>query len=298
MVRQTRIVTYPSGPFRRPRLEQSPLLLTDMQSIATLIAVSLYVTATLAAAVYFRRLAAGRAPDKTLLLSLWAGALLLHGAILYQRIFTPVGVNLAFFHALSIVSVLVSTIVLLTAIKRPLENLALVVLPIAALCLTLDQIMPAHPVVAAPADSTLQIHILISLIAYSMLTIAAIQAVVLAVQDRQLHNHRPGGIMRALPPLQWMEHLLFQFIGVGFVLLTLALGTGFVFLQDIFAQHLVHKTVLSIAAWLVFAVLLWGRARFGWRGRTAIRWTLGGFVALMLAYFGSKLVLELVLHRR
>jgi ABC-type uncharacterized transport system permease subunit len=144
----------------------------------------------------------------------------------------------------------------------------------------------------------LQIHILISLIAYSMLTIAAVQAVVLAVQDRQLHNHRPGGMMRALPPLQWMEHLLFQLIAVGFVLLTLALGTGFVFLQDIFAQHLVHKTVLSIAAWLVFAVLLWGRARFGWRGRTAIRWTLGGFFALMLAYFGSKLVLELVLHRR
>ncbi|MDQ3797635.1 MAG: cytochrome c biogenesis protein CcsA [Pseudomonadota bacterium] len=90
---------------------------------------------------------------------------------------------------------------------------------------------------------------------------------------------------------------MFQFIAVGFVLLSLALLTGFAFLHDIFAQHLVHKTVLSIAAWIVFAILLWGRWRFGWRGRTAIRWTLGGVFVLMLAYFGSKLVLELVLHR-
>jgi len=86
-------------------------------------------------------------------------------------------------------------------------------------------------------------------------------------------------------------------IGVGFALLTLALVTGVLFLQDIFAQHLVHKTVLSIMAWCVFALLLWGRWRFGWRGRVAIRWTVGGFVFLMLAYFGSKLVLELILKR-
>jgi ABC-type uncharacterized transport system permease subunit len=268
-----------------------------MQSIISLIAVSLYLAATLVAMVHFRRLAAGEQSDKALLLSMWGGALLLHGMVLYQRILTPSGVNLAFFHALSIVSVLVAAMVLLTAIKRPLENLAFIVLPIAALCLTLDQVMPTQLAIATPPDSIVQVHILISLIAYSLLSIAALQALVLAVQDGQLHNRRPGGVIRALPPLEWMEHLLFQLIAVGFVLLSLALVTGFVFLEDIFAQHLVHKTVLSIVAWFVFAVLLWGRWRFGWRGRTAIRWTLGGFFALMLAYFGSKLVLELVLHR-
>jgi ABC-type uncharacterized transport system permease subunit len=270
-----------------------------MQSIVSLIAISLYLAATLVAAAHFRKLVAGHeSNNKTLLLSMWGGALLLHGAVLYQRILTPSGVNLAFFHALSIVAVLVGAMVWLTAVKRPLENLAFVVLPFAAVALTLDQVMPTRLVIAAPADSFLQGHILISLIAYSLLTVAALQALVLAVQDTQLHNHRPGGIIRTLPPLQWMEHLLFQLIGAGFVLLSLALITGFVFLEDIFAQHLVHKTVLSIIAWCVFAVLLWGRWRFGWRGRTAIRWTLGGFFALMLAYFGSKLVLELVLHRR
>jgi ABC-type uncharacterized transport system permease subunit len=269
-----------------------------MQSTISLVAIALYLATILVAALYFRRVAAGQKSDKILLLSLWGSALLVHGLVLYKRILMPHGINLAFFHALSIVSFLVGAMVWLAAMKRPLENLAFVVLPFSILCLALDQLMPTHLVVTAQAGSAVQVHILISLIAYSMLTIAALQALVLAVQDGQLRNHRPGGMIRALPPLQWMEHLLFQLIGVGFVLLSLALLTGFMFLKDIFAQHLVHKTVLSLVAWCVFAVLLWGRWRFGWRGRTAIRWTLGGFFTLMLAYFGSKLVLELVLHRR
>jgi ABC-type uncharacterized transport system permease subunit len=94
-----------------------------------------------------------------------------------------------------------------------------------------------------------------------------------------------------------MESLLFEMIGSGFVLLTLALASGFVFLEDMFAQHLVHKTVLSSLGWLVFGGLLVGRLRYGWRGRTAIIWTLSGFVILVLAYFGSKAVLELILKR-
>jgi ABC-type uncharacterized transport system permease subunit len=268
-----------------------------MQAAASLIAVLLYLTATAVSVVHLRRLAAGGASDKRLSLFLWSAALLLHIAVLSQRVLTPSGVNLAFFNAMSIVAALVAALVLLTAIRRPVENLAIIVLPFAAVSLSLDQLMPDHLVIAAPAESSLQIHILSSLVAYSLLTVAAVQSVVLAVQDRQLHNHRPGGIMRALPPLQWMEQLLFRLIAVGFIALSFALITGFVFLEDIFAQHLVHKTVLSILAWLVFATLLLGRRFFGWRGRTAIRWTIGGFVVLMLAYFGSKLVLELILHR-
>ena len=94
-----------------------------------------------------------------------------------------------------------------------------------------------------------------------------------------------------------METLLFEMIGTGFVLLTLALASGFAFLEDMFAQHLVHKTVLSILGWVVFGTLLLGRHRYGWRGRTAIIWTLSGYVMLILAYFGSKAVLELILQR-
>ena len=112
-----------------------------------------------------------------------------------------------------------------------------------------------------------------------------------------MRHRQPGGFLRGIPPLTAIESLLFQMIGAGFVLLSITLFSGLLFLKDIFAQHLVHKTVLSFIAWGVFGVLLWGRWRFGWRGRTAIRWTLSGFAFLALAYFGSKLVLELILQR-
>jgi ABC-type uncharacterized transport system permease subunit len=138
---------------------------------------------------------------------------------------------------------------------------------------------------------------MLSLLAYSLLAIAALQALALALEDRLLRQRRPLRMMRILPPLQTLEFSMFQIIAFGFFLLSLGLISGLMFLKDMFAQHLVHKTVLSIIAWLVFAILLWGRYRFGWRGRTAIRYTLSGFGSLMLAYFGSKLVLELILHR-
>jgi ABC-type uncharacterized transport system permease subunit len=94
-----------------------------------------------------------------------------------------------------------------------------------------------------------------------------------------------------------LEDLLFKLITAGFVLLTVSLGSGMVFIDDIFAQHLVHKTLLSILAWLVFAILLWGRWRYGWRGSVAVRLTLVGIVLLLLSYFGSKFVLENILGR-
>jgi ABC-type uncharacterized transport system permease subunit len=94
-----------------------------------------------------------------------------------------------------------------------------------------------------------------------------------------------------------METLLFQMIGTGLFFLSISLVSGFIFIEDLFAQHLVHKTVLSIIAWIIFSSLLIGRFRYGWRGKTAVRWTLTGFFLLLLAYFGSKLVLEIILHR-
>jgi ABC-type uncharacterized transport system permease subunit len=135
------------------------------------------------------------------------------------------------------------------------------------------------------------------MLSYSILNIAAIQALFLALQDRQLHRHDSSALILSLPPMQTMESLLFQLIATGLVLLTISLASGFLFLEDMFVQHLAHKTILSILAWILFSVLLVGRLAFGWRGQTAARWTVGGFVSLMLAYFGSKMVLELILQR-
>jgi len=140
-------------------------------------------------------------------------------------------------------------------------------------------------------------HILSSIIAFSLLTIAAFQSLLLALQNRQLKSRNPGRLMLAFPPLQAMESLLFQMISAGVFFLSISLLSGFIFIEDLFAQHLVHKTILSIIAWVIFSSLLIGRKRYGWRGKKAIRLTLYGFVSLLLAYFGSKLMLELILQR-
>lgn len=228
-------------------------------------------------------------------LFIWGfAAVLLHAAVLVQKFYTFEGLNFGFFNAFSLLGWLIALLLLVTAVSKPLENLAVVILPAAALTLLLEMLFPSHHFLPDGSSPTLQLHILISVIAYSMLSIAALQAIVLAVQDRHLHNNQPGGLIRMLPPLQTMEDLLFQMIALGFVMMSLSLLSGFVYLEDMFAQHVVHKTVLSLISWLFFAVLLWGRWRYGWRGRRALRVTLSGFLSLLLAYFGSKLVLELV----
>ena len=235
--------------------------------------------------------------NKTGLLVMGMLAVALHTALLFRYVILPEGMNLGFFNALSFTGWLIAVVLLLAASVKPVENLGIFLLPFSALTVMLALLFPSHRLVADINQWPLEVHIFISILAYSLISIAAVQAVLLAIQQQRLRNRQPGGFMRGMPPLVTMESLLFQMIGAGFVFLSLALLSGLFFLEDIFAQHLVHKTTLSILAWGVFATLLWGRWRFGWRGRTAIRWTLGGFFALMLAYFGSKLVLELILHR-
>lgn len=236
-------------------------------------------------------------PSRTPALALGFAALLLHTWLIYDAIFSQPGLNLAFFNALALTSWTVVTLLLVSSLTKPVENLGIIILPIAALTLFLEARYPSLGFMRESAGWPIKIHVLLSMLSYSLLTLASVQAILLAVQDYHLHSRHPVGFVRALPPLQTMESLLFEMIGAGFVLLTLALASGFAFLEDMFAQHLVHKTVLSTLGWFVFGALLLGRFRYGWRGRTAIIWTLSGFVILILAYFGSKAVLELILHR-
>lgn len=235
--------------------------------------------------------------NKNRILGLGLVAVALHAVNLYSDLFVPSGINLGFFNAISLITWLIAVMLLLTAITNPVESLGVFLLPLAGIGISLEMIFPSDHILVSTEAAELKIHILMSILAYSLLSIAAIQAVLLAIQDHQLRNKRPGGFIRTLPPLQTMETMLFQMIGAGLALLTLSLLSGFFYLEDMFAQHLVHKTILSIIAWCVFATLLWGRWRFGWRGSKAIRWTLSGFFVLLLAYIGSKWVLEIALQR-
>lgn len=223
-------------------------------------------------------------------------ASLLHVWILTNSsMITIHGLDVSIFSILSLVSWLVATLLIVASLRQPVESLGIVIFPFAMAMIVLREFTSLHVYLPVHLPAGLELHIVLSILAYSALTIAALQGLLLYFQDLQLHNHNPKGFIRALPALETMENLLFKMIAFGFVLLTLSLLTGIPYLQDMVKQHLAHKTILSSVAWVVFAILLWGRWQYGWRGRIALRWIFTGFILLMLAYFGSKVVLELIL---
>lgn len=223
-------------------------------------------------------------------------SILLHGVILSSQIVTPAGFNLSLFNTMSASMLIISALSLTAFSFRPLDLLLMIILPVSASNFLLAWMFPATHLLPLDSPAGLRIHVFISIIAYSLMALATLHAIFLSIQNRHLHNHQTGGIVRLLPPLQEMEKLLFEIILVGFIFLSVALASGFIFLENLFEQHLVHKTILSMLAWLLYASLLLGHAILGWRGRTAVRWTIGGFICLMLAYIGSKFVLEFIIR--
>lgn len=223
-------------------------------------------------------------------------AVVLHFSYHAHNLFQLGHISFSFFHTASIVSLLVALMLLVASFSKPVENLGLALFPLAAIMVAGSMLFPDAQHHLKSQDWKMHIHIFSSIIAFSLLNIAAFQALLLAFQDHQLKKHQPKWFVLSLPPLQTMESLLFQMIATGLAFLTVSLVSGFLFVEDLFAQHLGHKTILSILAWIIFSGLLAGRSLYGWRGQTAIRWTLLGFAALLLAYFGSKLVYEFILQ--
>lgn len=235
-------------------------------------------------------------PDRRLLLVVGLMALVAHGLSLFNQLLTPQGLNLDFFNASSLIAAAVILLILMSLRNMPVENLLLPLFPLGTLTVLLAQFAPSGTVPTIDEAPGILSHILLSILAYGMFTIAVFQALLLLLQDHHLKHKHPAGLIRNFPPLQTMESLLFGFLWAGWLLLCASLLSGWLFLDDLFAQHLLHKTVFAMLAWVVFGLLLWGRHSLGWRGHKAIRWTLAGFCLLMLAYFGSKLVREFILH--
>jgi len=176
------------------------------------------------------------------------------------------------------------------------RGIAAIVLGLAALLAAGTGALPQPREIAAPGWP-FAVHVVLSMGSAGMFAIAAVFVVMLALQDSELRSKRPSGWLAALPPVESLERALFSVIATGLAALTVAILAGLLFVTDLFAQHLVHKTVLALAAWTIFALLLIGRWRFGWRGRIAARYTIAGFAVLAVAYFGSKFVLEILLGR-
>jgi len=262
-----------------------------MLTFLTLLAAVLYLSA---AAVSARPLAHRQPLPRAIGLTLAAAAVFAHAWVIAGM--HRGGVDLHFFAALSLVSACVAGLCLFVNLLRPVATLGAIVFPLATMFLLID-VFAAPPTQPLPIEWQIKLHVLFALLGFSVLCVAALLAILLALQERALRMRRFDGIVRALPPLTLTEALMFQLIAAGFALLTLALLSGILFVDNLFAQHLIHKTALSIAAWLVFGILLFGRWRYGWRGRRAVQLTLAGMALLLLAYFGSRFVLELVLRR-
>lgn len=232
-------------------------------------------------------------------------ALVMHGVLLLHGVYQDGELRFGFAHALSATLWVTALIVCVETLFTPSRGMFLLILPMTALASILPLLFPGGMVGRSSASPLFQLHLLLAIMAYSLLTIAAMHAVLMATMERRLHGEAvpaPGRlafVIDRLPPLMAMEGVLFRLIAVGFVLLTATLLSGIFFSEQLFGQPLRfdHKTIFAIASWIVFGGLLLGRAVFGWRGRTALRWTITGFVMLMLAYVGYQFVLEVLLKR-
>lgn len=228
-----------------------------------------------------------------------------HAALLATAIVGSGDFRFGFAHALSATLLLAVLVLWIEGMFVAVRGLDVIVLPAAALCVVLPALFHGAPIGLGADSAALRVHLMVAISAYSLFTIAALHALLMAAMDRRLHSPlqaSAGGLARVfgqLPSLLALETLLFRLIWAGFLLLTATLVTGVFFSEQLFGRPLrfEHKTLFTIASWIVFAGLLTGRVVFGWRGRTALRWTFAGFLMLLLAYVGSRFVLEVILRR-
>ncbi|CAB5500662.1 Inner membrane protein YpjD [Bathymodiolus thermophilus thioautotrophic gill symbiont] len=214
-------------------------------------------------------------------------------ALTFTNFWTANGVFFGLANSASFAAWLIAVLLFLSSLSKPVHALGILVYPLAALSLVFSLLFPdtAGKIISLSIAS----HVFLSITAYALLALAVCQSVLLKIQKIYLHAKKINPFINKLPPLQTMERIMFQGLRVGFYLLTLSLITGFIFIDDFFAQHLIHKTTLSLVAWIIFAVLIFGHKLFGWRGKQTIVAIQVGFSVLLVAYFGSKFVLERLL---
>jgi ABC-type uncharacterized transport system permease subunit len=228
-----------------------------------------------------------------------AGALTMHGIGLYNGLFGMGGMRFSFSYALSLMLWLAVFIYWLESFRSRMDGLQPMVLPLAAACSLLPALFPQLRTIAHADAWGFKLHFLTAMLAYSLFTLSALHAIFMGFAERKLHQRATTKSLASLPPILTMEAVLFHMIIIAFALLTVALGSGVLFSEAIFgkAMTLDHKTLFGFASWGIFAALLVGRHAYGWRGRIALRWTLAGFMVLLLAYIGSSFVAEVLLGR-
>lgn len=191
------------------------------------------------------------------------------------------------FEALSLAS-LIMVLLVLPYLKRHL-NTAIIITLFAAVTQALS-LFDTNDVSFGTPSAWLSIHILTSIVAYAILLLASIQAFLVYLRDRSLKQKR--SIAHRLPPIMRMEHLLFQLLLIGFIMLTISLLTSLAFFDQWFTAHFIHKTILTGFAWLLYGAILFARYKFGLRGQAAAKYILITAVILLLGITGTRLIQE------
>lgn len=222
--------------------------------------------------------------------------IVLHGQTLYSEVHQASGLSVSLAGAVSLIALQLALIGLIGAVEPTLRGMAAGLLLLAAIA-TLPMDMQPDAPASVGLSWQIQAHILIAMFAYGLLTTGAIIAVYALVQDRRLKAGKLSAGNQLFAPLETTEKMLFSVTAAGFSVLALAVLSGFAFVEDLFAQHLAHKTVFSLLALLLFGILIAGRLFAGWRGKRAVYLYLWGFAFLCLAYFGARYVLEELLNR-
>jgi ABC-type uncharacterized transport system permease subunit len=226
-------------------------------------------------------------------------ALALHAITLSQEVFSAGAMRFGFSEALSLMLWLAIALYWVESFHARMEGLQMLGFPLAAVCVLLPILIPSQHILVNVDSLAFRVHFLTAMLASSLVTLAALHALLMAAAEKRLHRGHLSPFLAGLPPLLTMESLLFRLIHIAFILLTLTLLSGIFFSETLFGKPLSfdHKTIFAFLSWLIFAALLLGRHLRGWRGRQALRWTLAGFVTLLLAYVGSRFVLEVILGR-
>jgi len=232
-------------------------------------------------------------------------AVLGHGVLVFHDVFGSGDLRFGFAQALSATFLAACALLWVEGFFVALGALYALMTPMAAVAVLLPLLFHGVALVGEGSSLALRIHLCVSVLAYSLFTIAALHSVLMTSIDRHLRQPQRdtpqsfGALLSQMPPLLALESLLFRQLLAGFLLLTASLGTGIAFSEELFGRPLRfdHKTLFAVLAWCLFAALLLGRYAFGWRGRVAQRWLFTGFLMLLLAYIGSRFVFEVVLGR-
>ncbi len=234
---------------------------------------------------------------RSLFYSIGFASLFLHGLMCFLQIASPQGYHFDMASALSLSVFLSAFFLYVMTYFEPIDNLGIIIFPIAILSIIASLIFstPPHLHTKTISSTPILLHIFLALSSNALITLASLQSGLLAFQHYQLKHRHPSSFFQQFPALETMEKILFQLIWLGVILLSLGIATGFLFYENLLAQHLSHKTFFTICAWVIFVTLLTGRHIFGWRGIQAVRWTNWGFFILLLGFVGSGIVLEVIL---